>query len=429
MRAIPIGQKQKIFVEVIIVNSQKFENSKKGVCKMQNLKSVSNNNHETKDANINQIVLRDKIQQRENINDSCVEDYVEELSNGTVFPPLVVYDDGEGLLLADGFHRYEAHRKSGAETVTVTIYKGSERDAILHAVGANSDHGLRRTNADKRKAVETLLKDEEWREWSDGSIAERCRVSRPFVGKIRDELTSNGYESGTIRKGADGRETDVSNIGAKSNEGQAEEPSTEEEIESQQSDTDPQIDSEEDHPKASEQDTSVDVPVAEAEDNMDEDSETPGAESNNNSDVKDSSEPDDSTSDEFEAEEPSQDENLVEQEPQEENGSEQTGDDESSSKGETEVDIDVGISTEPESVDSEINSIEPPDTDDVQALKTEIVELKKNIIIKDRRIIELEKEVSKLKENVKYYEKEAADSFKGNTGKMTDITEQQNYYN
>jgi len=244
-----------------------------------------------------------------------------------------------------------------------------------------------------------------------------------------DRLTSNGYESSTIRKGADGREVDVSNIGAKSNEDQAEETLTEGKIESQQSDTDPQIDSEEDHPKASEQGTSVDVPVAETEDNMDEDSETPGSESSNDSDMEDSSEPDDSTSDEFEAEEPSQDENLVEQEPQEENGAEQTGDDESSSEGETEVDADVRSSNEQKSVKSEINSIEPPDTNDIQALKSEIVELKKTIIIKDRRIAELEKEVSELKENVKYYEEEAADYLRGDTDKMAGIAEQQNYYN
>ena len=39
------------------------------------------------------------------------------------------------------------------------VRTGSLRDAILHAVGANATHGLRRSNADKRRAVAILLED------------------------------------------------------------------------------------------------------------------------------------------------------------------------------------------------------------------------------------------------------------------------------
>ncbi|RMD90366.1 MAG: streptomycin biosynthesis regulator, partial [Alphaproteobacteria bacterium] len=60
---------------------------------------------------------------------------------------------------------------------------------ILHACGANSSHGLRRTNADKRRAVETLLRDEEWSQWGDRKIARKCAVHHSFVAKIRRELT------------------------------------------------------------------------------------------------------------------------------------------------------------------------------------------------------------------------------------------------
>jgi hypothetical protein len=165
---------------------------------------------------IDNIVVKSRIQQRAQLNEDCVEEYAEEISNGTIFPPLVVYDDGENLLLADGWHRYEAYRLSDVEEVEVTIYKGTERDAILHAVGANADHGLRRTNADKRKAATTLLMDEEWNQSSDGQIASICRVSQPFVSKIRNELTQNGFEFKRKRIGANGVEMDTSNIGARS---------------------------------------------------------------------------------------------------------------------------------------------------------------------------------------------------------------------
>ena len=66
--------------------------------------------------------------------------------------------------------------------------QGTRRDAVLHSVGANAQHGLRRTNADKRRAVETLLRDEEWSGWSDSEIARRCGVSHPTVAKVRDGL-------------------------------------------------------------------------------------------------------------------------------------------------------------------------------------------------------------------------------------------------
>lgn len=44
---------------------------------------------------------------------------------------------------------------------------------------------MRRTNADKRRAVLRLLDDAEWAVWSDREIARRCGVAHPFVAKLR----------------------------------------------------------------------------------------------------------------------------------------------------------------------------------------------------------------------------------------------------
>jgi hypothetical protein len=63
----------------------------------------------------------------------------------------------------------------------------ADENTTIHAVGA--DAGLRRTQADKRYAVETLLKDPEWSRLSDRKIAKAARVSHPTVSKIRAELT------------------------------------------------------------------------------------------------------------------------------------------------------------------------------------------------------------------------------------------------
>jgi uncharacterized ParB-like nuclease family protein len=170
---------------------------------------------EKKEVKIQSITVKDEVQQRANLNYDCIKEYADEIANDNQFPPLEVYFDGESMFLADGFHRYEAYKLAGVETIEVIVREGGLRDAILHAVGANADHGLRRTNADKRKAVTTLLLDEEWKHWSDGVIANKCRVSQPFVSRLRNELTQNGFESSTNRIGKDGRSTDVSNIGTK----------------------------------------------------------------------------------------------------------------------------------------------------------------------------------------------------------------------
>jgi hypothetical protein len=171
---------------------------------------------ELKQVSIQSIIVKAEIQQRVSLSQDCVTEYAEEIANGAQFPPLVVFDDGENLFLADGRHRYEAYKLAGVETVQVVVCEGGLRDAILYAVGANTEHGLRRTNADKRKAVLTLLTDKEWRLWSDAVIAKQCGVSQPFVSKLDRELTQNGFEPRPVRTGIDGRTTDTSNIGSKS---------------------------------------------------------------------------------------------------------------------------------------------------------------------------------------------------------------------
>ncbi|MEX2673523.1 MAG: hypothetical protein WD294_15600 [Phycisphaeraceae bacterium] len=73
----------------------------------------------------------------------------------------------------------------------------ADGDAILYSVGANADHGLRRTNADKRASVETLLADDEWAKWSDNKIAKACGVSPTTVGTARSSLSNLDSEPRT----------------------------------------------------------------------------------------------------------------------------------------------------------------------------------------------------------------------------------------
>ena len=162
---------------------------------------------------LNQIKLDQKIQPRVNLSESTIKEYAEDILMGAKFPPVDLFFDGEINWLADGYHRYHAMKKAEKDSIKANIHEGKHRDAILFSVKANANHGLRRTNEDKNRAVEKLLIDPEWRQWSDVVISEHCCVSQPFVSKFRKNLSYNGFKSTSTRKGKDGRTIDTSNIG------------------------------------------------------------------------------------------------------------------------------------------------------------------------------------------------------------------------
>jgi ParB-like chromosome segregation protein Spo0J len=142
-------------------------------------------------------------QARESINQRVVSEYAEVLRNGGSLPSIIIYFDGSSHWLADGFHRYFAHQHLGLERVEAEVRQGTQRDAVLHAAGANDKHGLRRSPADKRRAVKMLLADPEWAAWSNAEIARRCAVDDKTVASVRQEL---GSDAG-VRKASRGGKT------------------------------------------------------------------------------------------------------------------------------------------------------------------------------------------------------------------------------
>jgi hypothetical protein len=123
------------------------------------------------------------------LNQIIIGEYAEAYEEGIELPAIDVYFDEETYWLADGFHRLKAVQHIGRESIAAKVYPGGQREAILHAVGANETHGLRRTNADRRHAVCILLTDPEWNAWANTEIARRCNVSEFLVRTIRSELT------------------------------------------------------------------------------------------------------------------------------------------------------------------------------------------------------------------------------------------------
>lgn len=166
-------------------------------------------------------IVRDpRAQPRVELNTETVDAYREimaEAKGWGPFPSVVIFGPESGrYYLADGFHRMAAADAAGVQLGRAEVRPGGLREAILHSVGANAAHGLRRTNADKKRAVRTLLEDPEWSKKSDHWIAEQAAVSHMTVGRIRAEMEATGtlFQSNE-RVGRDGRTLNTTNIGQK----------------------------------------------------------------------------------------------------------------------------------------------------------------------------------------------------------------------
>lgn len=123
-----------------------------------------------------------------------VTEYADDMTEGAQFPPVVVFTHKGEYWLADGFHRVLAARVIGAREIEADVRVGTQRDAMLYACGANAAHGMRRTAADKRRAVLRLLADSEWGKWSDREIARRCAVGHSMVSELRSSLSAPDSE-------------------------------------------------------------------------------------------------------------------------------------------------------------------------------------------------------------------------------------------
>src|SRR5262245_629797 len=107
-------------------------------------------------------ILRDgNLQPREALNAEVLKEYIDlwkaAAPDHQPFLPVDVLFDGAQCYLVDGYHRCEAGEQAGRAQISARVSHGTYRDAILLSCAANAKHGLRRTHADKRRAVHRLL--------------------------------------------------------------------------------------------------------------------------------------------------------------------------------------------------------------------------------------------------------------------------------
>lgn len=155
-------------------------------------------------------------QARVELDQLVVDDYAQAYLAGVQMPPITLFYDGADWWLADGFHRYFGAKAAGLTKIAEDITPGTRRDALAYSLGANERHGLRRTNADKRKAVATALADAEWQTWSDNAIAKLCGVDHKTVGAHRASILGNSQDSGAkrvVERNGKTYQQDTKNIG------------------------------------------------------------------------------------------------------------------------------------------------------------------------------------------------------------------------
>jgi hypothetical protein len=130
-------------------------------------------------------------QPRAELDSRLIKEYAELMRAGAAFPAVSVFYDGQNYWLADGFHRFHAWcRVRAGQPIKADVFQGSLEDARWHSYGVNLAHGLRRTNADKERAVRRALEHPKALLLSNRRIAEHCGVTGNTVARYRRELES-----------------------------------------------------------------------------------------------------------------------------------------------------------------------------------------------------------------------------------------------
>lgn len=126
------------------------------------------------------------------LDKQVVEEYAELFRQGRNVDPIDVCGSHNlGFFIVDGHHRFAAMKLVGGATdreIQVNVKDARIKAEVVkwEAAGSNVKHGIRRTNADKRRAVEFALQVAA--EQSNRMIAEHCGVSDMLVAEIRRQV-------------------------------------------------------------------------------------------------------------------------------------------------------------------------------------------------------------------------------------------------
>ena len=163
------------------------------------------------------LLIDERTQTRVALDQEAVESYAELMAEDgpPILPPIQVFEEAEvGFWVGDGFHRIAAAAKAGSTDILAFVRRGTRLDALVHSLKSNHTYGVRRTNADKRRGVELVFREESLRGESDRAIAQLCGVGNQLVGDVRRDLKladtgqvcdSHSSPPPAKRKGLDGK--------------------------------------------------------------------------------------------------------------------------------------------------------------------------------------------------------------------------------
>jgi hypothetical protein len=129
------------------------------------------------------------IQCRAKIDPDVISDYAEAMTEGAIFPPVVLFGSVDHCWPGDGWHRIMAAKQVGYVDVDADLRPGGRTEALKYALAANAVQGQRRTNADKRRTVDIAMR--EFPKLSSRAIAEMCSVSADFTARLKKDVSFN----------------------------------------------------------------------------------------------------------------------------------------------------------------------------------------------------------------------------------------------
>lgn len=123
-------------------------------------------------------------------------------------PPILVHRGS--MRVIDGMHRLRAAKLRGDDRIEVSFFDGTEQEAFVLAVKANTTHGLPLSLADRTLATERIVASQPT--WSDRAIAAAVGLGARTVGNIRRRMQDEASVAPvTARIGRDGRVRPIDN--------------------------------------------------------------------------------------------------------------------------------------------------------------------------------------------------------------------------
>ena len=126
-------------------------------------------------------------QVREQDHPEYAQALADDLANGDLMPPPLVFDDGDNLWMCQGFYRLRAAKACGKDEIECEVREGTLQDAIWAAIPSNREHGLRRSHADIIKVIKMAVQHPNALETTQADLARYLGVARQTVAKYASQ--------------------------------------------------------------------------------------------------------------------------------------------------------------------------------------------------------------------------------------------------